>query len=153
MDFLLIFGLIGLVVVILVVVADRHPGSGADLVGLSSRHSYEAEANIEAEEVSEMVRAQNEYRRRRGESALTDRDLKRWVSEDEDARRRGRRVQELEEEFEAAPEPEGEAGAEPPPPGASSSGEPGRRRGGGPSDRPDSDEPPLDTFPGGWRER
>ncbi|MBA2240251.1 MAG: hypothetical protein H0W09_03255 [Solirubrobacterales bacterium] len=143
MDFLLIVGLLALIVVVLVLVSSGHPGSGADLVGLSSRHSnYEAQAQVEADELGEMVKAQNEYRRRRGKEKLTGAELRRWVSEDEDTRRRGRELQELEEQFEIAPE--------------AREGEGGRPGGGG--ERPgealgDEPEAPRDQFPGGWRER
>ena len=105
MDFLLVFGLLALIVVVLVVVSNGYPGSGADLVGYSDQRSYETEANLEAQEVDQMIAAQNEYRRRRGEAALTDKEISRWVAEDDAARQRGQRVQALEEEFEEVESP------------------------------------------------
>lgn len=117
MDFLIIFGLLALVVIVLVVVSNGYPGSGADLVGYRSDRSYETEANLEAQEVDQMIKAQNEYRRRRGEAKLTGDDLRRWVAEDDDARHRGRKVQALEEEFEEVDTPppgSEEPGSEPP---------------------------------------
>ncbi|UJA20603.1 hypothetical protein HJD18_10555 [Thermoleophilia bacterium SCSIO 60948] len=119
MDFLIIFGMLALIVVILVVVSNGYPGSGADLVGYRSDRSYETEANLEALEVDQMVKAQNEYRRRRGEAKLTNEDLRRWVAEDDEARKRNPKVQALEEEFEEV---------DTPPPGSEGDDEPGAER-------------------------
>src|SRR5882672_11140676 len=55
---------------ILVLVGHFYPGSGADLVDWKPTRSYEDEARLEAEDVQQMIDAQNEMRRRRGKPDL-----------------------------------------------------------------------------------
>ena len=89
MDFALVsLGMIALIVVILVLLGNAYPGSGADLVDWKPTRSFEQEAQLEAEDVQQMMEAQNEMRRRRGAADLTDADLQRMVSEDEAVRAR-----------------------------------------------------------------
>ena len=80
MGFMLItLGMIGLIVLVLVLVARAYPGSGADLVDWKPTRSHELEAQLEVDDVQQMLAAQNEYRRRRGvpDSTLDD-VLQRW---------------------------------------------------------------------------
>jgi hypothetical protein len=92
MEFILVTtGMIVLVVVILVLLGNAYPGSGADLVDWKPTRSFEDEAKLELEDVQQMVDAQNEMRRRRGAADLTDADLQRMVDEDEAVRERGRK--------------------------------------------------------------
>jgi hypothetical protein len=92
MEFMLVtLGMIGLIVGVLVLLARAYPGSGADLVDWRPSRSFEDEAMLEAQEVEQMMAAQNEYRRRRGEADVTNDEVRRWVSEDEDVRERARR--------------------------------------------------------------
>ena len=92
MEFMLVtLGMIGLIVGVLVLLARAYPGSGADLVDWRPTRSFEDEAMLEAQEVEQMMAAQNEYRRRRGEADVTNDEVRGWVSEDEAVRERARR--------------------------------------------------------------
>jgi hypothetical protein len=98
MEFILVsLGMILLIVVVLVVLGNAYPGSGADLVDWKPTRSYEDEAMLELEDVQQMMEAQNEIRRRRGATDLTDADVRRMVDEDEAVRERGRGAREREE--------------------------------------------------------
>jgi hypothetical protein len=90
---------IGVVILVLVLIARIYPGSGADLLDWRPTRSYEHEAELELQDVQQMIDAQNEYRRRRGMKELTEDDVRESVSRDE--RERFREQQ----------------GGEPPPPG------------------------------------
>ena len=56
--------MIGLIVLCLVLLARAYPGSGADLVDWKPTRSHEVEAQLEVDDVQQMIAAQNEYRRR-----------------------------------------------------------------------------------------
>jgi hypothetical protein len=90
---------IGVVILVLVLIARISPGSGADQLDWRPTRSYEHEAELELQDVQQMIDAQNEYRRRRGMKELTEDDVRESVSRDE--RERFREQQ----------------GGEPPPPG------------------------------------
>ena len=91
MDFILVsLGMIALIVLLLVLLGNAYPGSGADLVDWRPTRSYEDEARLELEDVQQMMDAQNEMRRRRGADDLTDQDVQRMVEEDEAVRARSR---------------------------------------------------------------
>jgi hypothetical protein len=104
-DFILLsLGMVGFIVLLLVLLARAYPGSGADLVDWRPTRSYEDEARLEMEDVQQMIEAQNEYRRRRGEKDLTDTDVHKWAEEDEKVRQRGRlereaQLEDLEDEL------------------------------------------------------
>jgi hypothetical protein len=89
---LISLGLIGFIVLCLVLVARAHPGSGADLVDWKPTRSHEVEAQLELDDVQQMIAAQNEYRRRRGAAAITEEDAERMAREDEQVRERARRA-------------------------------------------------------------
>ena len=92
MEFMLVStAMIVLVVVVLVLLGNAYPGSGADLVDWKPTRSFEDEARLELDDVQQMMDAQNEMRRRRGAAAITDADLQRMVDEDEAVRERARR--------------------------------------------------------------
>jgi hypothetical protein len=92
MDFILLtLGLVGFIVLVLVLLARAYPGSGADLVDWQPTRSYEDEARLEGEDIQQMIEAQNEMRRRRGERELTRADASRMAQEDEAIRERQRR--------------------------------------------------------------
>ena len=92
MDFILLtLGLVGFIVLVLVLLARAYPGSGADLVDWRPTRSYEDEARLETEDIQQMIEAQNEMRRRRGERELTRADASRMAREDEAIRERQRR--------------------------------------------------------------
>ena len=79
-------GFIGFIVLILVLLARAYPGSGADLVDWKPTRSYETEAQLEIDDVAQMIEAQNEYRRRRGASEITPDDAEAMAREDEKLR-------------------------------------------------------------------
>jgi hypothetical protein len=80
---LIVLGGIGIVVLVLVLVGRFYPGSGADLLDWRPTRSYEAEIELEMEDVQQMLEAQNEYRRRRGERELTEDEVRENVTRDE----------------------------------------------------------------------
>ncbi len=101
---LITMGMIGLIVLVLVLLARAYPGSGADLVDWKPTRSHELEAQLEVDDVQQMLAAQNEYRKRRGAAELTEDDANRMAREDEAVRERARRsydgrLDELEDEF------------------------------------------------------
>jgi hypothetical protein len=104
-DFILIsFGMVALIVLLLVLLARAYPGSGADLVDWKPTRSHEVEAQLEVDDVAQMIAAQNAYRRRRGAPELTENDAQDMAREDEAIRERARasydrRLDELEDEF------------------------------------------------------
>ncbi len=90
MDFVLIsLAAIGFIVLCLVLLARAYPGSGADLVDWKPTRSAELEAQLELDDVQQMLDAQNEYRRRRGAEELTEDDAERMAREDQAVRERG----------------------------------------------------------------
>ena len=105
MDFILLsLGLVALIVGVLVLLARAYPGSGADLVDWRPTRSYEDEARLESEDISQMIAAQNEMRRRRGKPDLTPADASRMAREDQEVRERQRssyddKLDELEDEL------------------------------------------------------
>ena len=97
-------GAIGVIVLCLVLLARAYPGSGADLVDWKPTRSHEVEAQLEVDDVQQMLEAQNEYRRRRGARELTEDDANAMAREDEAIRERARRghearLDELEDEY------------------------------------------------------
>ena len=105
MEFMFVtVGMILLIAAVLVLVARAYPGSGADLVDWKPTRSHEVEAQLELDDVEQMLAAQNEYRRRRGAAELTEDDANRMAREDEAVRERARRsydgkLEELEDEY------------------------------------------------------
>jgi hypothetical protein len=96
--------MVGFIVFCLVLLARAYPGSGADLVDWKPTRSHEVEAQLEIDDVQQMIEAQNEYRRRRGEAELTEEDAEQMAREDEAIRERARRahdrrLDELEDEY------------------------------------------------------
>jgi hypothetical protein len=90
MEFILVsMTMVGFIVICLVLLARAYPGSGADLVDWKPTRSHEVEAQLEIDDVQQMIEAQNEYRRRRGAGALTEEDVERMAREDNAVRQRG----------------------------------------------------------------
>jgi hypothetical protein len=91
-----VFVLGGLVVVgaILLALGRWYPGSGAEQVDWRPTRSPEAEAELELEDVDQMLEAQNERRRASGRPERTEEDVRAQVAEDErwreELRRRAR---------------------------------------------------------------
>lgn len=92
MDFIFLsLGMVALIAGVLVLLARAYPGSGADLVDWKPTRSPEVEAELEIDDVQQMIEAQNEYRRRRGVEEISEADAERWAREDQAVRERGRR--------------------------------------------------------------
>ena len=83
---LIVLGVIGVVVLVLVLIGRFYPGSGADLLDWRPTRSYETEIELEMEDVQQMIRAQNEYRRRRGERELTEDEVRQSIARDQSER-------------------------------------------------------------------
>jgi hypothetical protein len=82
--------MIAFLVGVLLLIGHFYPGSGADIVDWKPTRSYEDEAQLEADDVQQMIAAQNEMRRRRGAPEMTEADLRKKVAEDELNRLKGR---------------------------------------------------------------
>jgi hypothetical protein len=78
--------MVGVIVLFLVLLARAYPGSGADLLDWKPTRSHEVEAQLELDDVQQMLDAQNEMRRRRGARELTEEDAERMAREDEAVR-------------------------------------------------------------------
>jgi hypothetical protein len=77
---LIVVGGILLVVGVVALIAQLYPGSGADLLDWRPTRSYETEIELELEDVQQMLDAQNEYRRKRGERELTEDEIRMGVA-------------------------------------------------------------------------
>jgi hypothetical protein len=80
---LIVLGGIAIVVGVLVVIARFYPGSGADLLDWQPTRSYETELELEAQDVEQMLEAQNRYRRKRGEREITEDEFRQNVAREE----------------------------------------------------------------------
>jgi hypothetical protein len=91
MAFVLItLGLMGLLFVIMLALARAFKEqSVADLLDWKPTRSYEVEAQLEIDDVQQMLDAQNALRRKRGAKELTEEDIQRHAREDEALRARG----------------------------------------------------------------
>ena len=91
MDVILITtAMVVFIVGVLVLIGHAYPGSGADLLDWKPTRDYETEFELERDDVSQMLAAQNEYRRKRGAVELTARDAERMAQEDNQVRQRSR---------------------------------------------------------------
>jgi hypothetical protein len=104
-------GMVVFLVLVLVLIGRSYPGSGADLLDWKPTRDYETEAQLEQEDIAQMLEAQNAYRRRRGASELTELDAERMAQEDNAVRSRGRgadrdSLAELERELGEGDQPE-----------------------------------------------
>ena len=93
MDEFAVFVLFGFIVVIGIFLAlgRWYPGSGAEQVHWRPTRSPELEAELELEDVDQMLEAQNVRRRASGRPELTEEDVRAQVAEDERLRERLRR--------------------------------------------------------------
>ena len=85
MDTFPLIVLAGILVIVglLVLLARLYPGTGADLLDWQPTRSYETEVELEMQDVEQMLAAQNEYRRRRGEEEITEDEFRMGVVRDE----------------------------------------------------------------------
>jgi hypothetical protein len=68
---------------ILLALGKWYPGSGAEQVDWRLTRSPEVEAELELDDVDQMLEAQNERRRASGRPERTEEDVRRQVAEDE----------------------------------------------------------------------
>ncbi len=80
---LIVLGGILVIVLVLVLLAQLYPGTGADLLDWQPTRSYETEVELEMQDVEQMIAAQNEYRRKRGEQAITEDEFREDVVREE----------------------------------------------------------------------
>jgi len=78
-----IFFALLVVVLILLALGKWYPGSGAEQVDWKPTRSPELEAELELDDVQQMLDAQNERRRRSGRPEITEEDVEAQVREDE----------------------------------------------------------------------
>jgi hypothetical protein len=71
------------VVAIFLAIGKWYPGSGAEQVDWRPTRSPELEAELELDDVDQMLEAQNARRRATGRRELTEDDVRRQVAEDE----------------------------------------------------------------------
>ena len=83
-------GMVLFIVLVLVLLGRSYPGSGADLLDWKPTRDYETEFQLEEDDISQMIAAQNAYRKRRGAKELTELDAERMAREDQRVRERGR---------------------------------------------------------------
>jgi hypothetical protein len=89
MDEFGVFVLASIVVVVLIFLAigRYYPGSGAEQVDWRPTRSPELEAELELDDVDQMIEAQNVRRRATGRPELSEEDVQAQVQEDERWRR------------------------------------------------------------------
>ena len=83
-----VFGSLVFLVLVFYALGKWYPGSGADVVDWKPTRSPELEAELELQDVAEMIEAQNERRRRDGRPEITEEDVIAGVEEDERWRKR-----------------------------------------------------------------
>jgi hypothetical protein len=84
---LIVVGGILLVIAVVIVIAQLYPGTGSDILDWRPTRSYETEVELEMQDVQQMIDAQNEYRRKRGERELTEDEIRFGVAREESERR------------------------------------------------------------------
>src|SRR3990170_4962517 len=91
MEFMAVsLGMIAVIVLLLLLVARAYPGSGADLLDWKPSRSPELEAQLEVDDVQQMIEAQNEYRRKRGPKEIPEAPVPECAPEDEKVRTQAR---------------------------------------------------------------
>ena len=85
MDTFPLIVLVGILVIVglLVLLARFYPGTGADLLDWQPTRSLETEIELEMQDVEQMIQAQNEYRRKRGEAEISEDEFREQVVREE----------------------------------------------------------------------
>lgn len=78
----IVVGGLALLAVALFLIGRYYPGSGADVIDWRPTRSFETEMELEEEDIGQMLEAQNERRRRRGEPERTQDDVELQVAGD-----------------------------------------------------------------------
>ena len=81
---IIVAGGLGLLIVFVLLLGWLYPGSGADVLDWKPTRSPEAEAQNDLDDISQMIAAQNEMRRRRGAPERTEDDVKADLQRDQD---------------------------------------------------------------------
>lgn len=84
----IIFGFVGILLLWALFLGRFYPGSGTDQVDWKPTRSDEVEAELELDDVEQMLEAQNERRRKRGLSDRTIDEIEAQVAADARERRR-----------------------------------------------------------------
>ena len=77
---LVIFGGLAAMVLIFLALGKWYPGSGAEQLDWKPTRSVETEIELELDDVDQMLEAQNERRRRRGQPERTEEDVRAEVA-------------------------------------------------------------------------
>ena len=85
---LIVLGGILVVVGLLVLLAQLYPGTGADLLDWGPTRSYEHEIELEIQDIEQMIEAQNDYRRKRGEREVSEDEVREDVVREESPKAR-----------------------------------------------------------------
>ena len=101
---LFVFGALVVVVLIFLAIGKWYPGSGAEQIDWKPTRSIEDEAQLELEDMDQMLEAQNERRRASGRTELTEEGIREEVREEERWRK------EQSERYEAELGPEDDVG-------------------------------------------
>jgi hypothetical protein len=80
---LLAVGGLLLLLLIFLAIGKWYPGTGADVLDWTPTRSVETEIELELDDIDQMLEAQNERRRRRGEPDRTEDDVRADVAADE----------------------------------------------------------------------
>ena len=97
MEFVLVTGgMVLFIIGVLVLLGRSYPGSGADLLDWKPTRDFEAEVQLEQDDIAQMLAAQNEYRKRRGAKEITAQDAERMAAEDNQVRNRSRPLDQAE---------------------------------------------------------
>jgi hypothetical protein len=85
MDGFAVIAVVGLAVLVLVFLAigKWYPGTGADVLDWTPTRSVETEVELELDDIDQMLEAQNERRRRRGQPDRTEEDVRAEVAAQE----------------------------------------------------------------------
>ena len=78
-----VFGAIVVVVLIFLAIGKWYPGSGAEQVDWRPTRSPELEAELELQDVDQMIEAQNVRRRATGRPEISEEEVRAQVEEDE----------------------------------------------------------------------
>lgn len=79
---LIIVGGMAALIIALLAIGRFYPGSGADVLDWKPTRSVETEVELELDDVAQMLEAQNERRRRRGEQERTLQEIEGQVAAD-----------------------------------------------------------------------
>ena len=79
----IVFGALIALFIVFYALGKYYPGSGAEQVHWRPARSPELEAQLEVEDVNQMLEAQNQRRRRSGRPVLTEEQVVAQVKEDE----------------------------------------------------------------------